>query len=148
MTTIRNQILIDAPMGKIWNALSNIEELDKYDPAVKKSTATSPSKHGIGATRKVDLMDGKNWFQETCTVSEPNKSLTYELTNCSFPIHRLRHSYSFEKTDRGIKVVQVMEYDVKYGLFGKLMDALVIRSNSDKGIKKFFLGLKHYSEKS
>lgn len=147
MTTIHNEIIIEAPIEKIWEALSNVEVLDKYDPTVKKSRATSLMKSGIGASRKVEMKDGKNWFEEKCTDCTPNESLKYELTACSFPIHGLIHSYSFEKWGNGIKVRQVMEYKVKYGLFGKLLDAVMIRTQTDNGVKKFFSGLKAYSEK-
>ena len=39
-----------------------------------------------------------------------------------------------------------MEYTVKSGVLGKLLDALMIRKQSDAGIKKFFVGLKSYTE--
>jgi ribosome-associated toxin RatA of RatAB toxin-antitoxin module len=146
MTTLYNDITINASMEKIWNALSNIEELEKYDPTVKKSTAFSDIKYGTGAIRKVDMKDGKNWFKEQVTVWEPNKALTYELTACSFPVHALKHSYSFEQTGQQIKVKQVMEYQVKYGLLGRILDILMIRKQSDTGIKKFMAGLKSYAE--
>jgi ribosome-associated toxin RatA of RatAB toxin-antitoxin module len=146
MTTLHNEIVINAPIEKIWEALSNIEELDKYDPTVKKSTAISQTKSGIGATRKVDMKDGKNWFEEKVTVFKPNEALTYELTACSFPVHKLKHSYSFEEVGSQTKVKQVMEYQIKFGFFGKILDALMIRKQSDSGIKKFFAGLKSYTE--
>ncbi len=41
-----------------------------------------------------------------------------------------------------------MEYTVKFGLLGKLLDTLMIRKQSDTGIKKFFSGLKSYAEKN
>lgn len=146
MATIYNEIIIKAPVEKIWEALSNIEELEKYDPTVKKSTAVSKAKYGIGARRKVNMQDGKNWFEEECTVWEPNKVLTYELTACSFPVHKLKHSYSFQKTGDQTRVKQVMEYTVKFGLLGKLLDTLMMRKRSDTGVKKFFEGLKSYTE--
>ena len=146
MTTLHNEITINAPIEKIWDALSNIEELEKYDPTVKKSTALSPSKNGMGAKRKVLMRDGKNWFEDQCTVWKPNEALMYELTACSFPVHQLRHSYSFEKIDSQVKVRQVMEYQIKFGFFGKILDAVMIRKQSDRGIKKFFEGLKSYAE--
>lgn len=146
MATIHNEITIDAPTEKIWEALSEIETLDRYDPTVKKSTAISTNTKGIGAKRKVDMKDGKNWFEEECTIWKPNEAVTYELTACSFPIHHLKHSYSFEKAGNQIKVKQVMLYTVKFGLFGKLLDSLMIRKQSDAGIKKFFAGLKSYCE--
>ncbi len=146
MTVLNNVITINAPIEKIWEALSNIEELEKYDPTVKNSIAISQAKNGIGAKRKVGMKDGKNWFEEQCTVSKPNKALTYELTACSFPVHSLRHSYSFELKGNQTKVTQVMKYKVKFGFLGKILDSLMIRKQSDKGIKQFLNGLKSYTE--
>lgn len=36
---------------------------------------------------------------------------------------------------------------MKFGLLGKLMDVLMVRKNSDKGIKLLMEGLKLYTEK-
>lgn len=146
MATIKNEITINAPIEKIWNALTDLELLDKYDPTVKKSSLISDEKTGIGAKRKVHMLDGKNWFDEKITVFITHEALTYQLTDCSFPIKGLKHSYTFEKIENEIKVKQTMEYTVKFGLFGKLLDALMIRKQSDAGIKKFFVGLKQFTE--
>ncbi len=146
MATIKNEITINAPIEKIWSLLTDLEMLDKYDPTVKKATLISTEKTGIGAKRKVNMLDGKNWFDEKITVFKNNEDLTYQLTDCTFPMKNLKHSYSFEKIGTQTKVKQVMEYTVKFGLFGKLLDALMIRKQSDIGIKKFFSGLKNYAE--
>jgi ribosome-associated toxin RatA of RatAB toxin-antitoxin module len=146
MTILQNEITIDAPIHKIWNSLVNIEELEKYDPTVKKSTALSPQKSGLGAARKVEMNDGKNWFEEKVTRCINYEALAYELTACSFPIHALSHTYSFERTGGSVKVRQVMTYQVKFGWLGRVMDRLMIRKQSDAGIKKFMSGLKAYAE--
>lgn len=146
MGKIINEIMVNAPIEKIWSILTNLELLDKYDPTVKKSTLISNEKTGLGAKRKVYMLDGKNWFDEKITVFEANKALTYQLTDCSFPIKGLKHSYTFETEGNQTKVQQVMEYTVKFGLLGKLLDSLMIRKQSDAGIKKFFAGLKQYVE--
>ncbi|HET7152439.1 MAG TPA: SRPBCC family protein [Candidatus Kapabacteria bacterium] len=147
MAKLYNEILISAPVEKIWSTLSNVEELDKYDPTVAKSMTLSQNKSGVGAMRKVTMQDGKNWFEERCTACEPNKALTYELTACSFPVSELKHSYRFEQIGGQVKVTQVMEYQVKFGVLGKIMDALMVRRQTDGGIKKFFTGLKSYMER-
>ena len=146
MTTLHNEMTINAPIEKIWAALSNIEELGNYDPTVKTVVAITPAKSGLGAKRKVDMKDGKNWFEEQATVWKPNEALTYELTACSFPIHKLKHSYSFEKIGYKTKVKQVMEYQVKFGFIGRILDNLMIRKQSNNGVKQFFTGLKSYAE--
>ena len=146
MATIHNEITVNASIDKVWAMLTDLELLDQYDPTVKKSTLLSTEKTGIGARRKVLMLDGKNWFDEKVTVFKPNEALTYQLTDCSFPIKGLQHSYSFETIGNQTKVKQVMEYTVKFGLLGKLLDVLMIRKRSDTGIKKFFAGLKAYAE--
>ena len=148
MATIQNAIIVNASIEKLWSILTDLELLDKYDPTVKKSTLVSTEKTGLGAKRKVLMLDGKNWFDEKVTVFKPNEALTYLLTGCSFPIKELKHSYSFEKIGNQTKVKQVMEYTVKFGLLGKLLDSLMIRKQSDSGIRKFFGGLKTYAEKN
>jgi uncharacterized protein YndB with AHSA1/START domain len=148
MGKLNNEITINASLEKIWGILTDPALLDKYDPTVKKSTIISIEKTGLGAQRKVDMLDGKNWFEEKTTEFEPGKYLTYQLTDCSFPIKRLKHSYSFEQYGSQTKVKQVMEYTVKFGLPGKLLDAIMIRKQSDAGIKIFFTGLKDYAEKN
>ena len=72
MATLHNEITINAPIEKIWTALTEIDMLDKYDPTVKKSSAITSEKNGIGAKRKVDMLDGKNWFEEKITEFKPN----------------------------------------------------------------------------
>lgn len=148
MATIHNEITINAPIEKIWGILTTPELLDQYDPTVKKSVLISKEKTGLGAKRKVDMLDGKNWFEEKITVFEPMKALTYQLTDCSFPIKALKHDYSFETIGNQIKAKQTMVYTVKFGLLGRLLDVIMIRKQSDTGIKKFFTGLKAYAEKN
>jgi len=147
MATIYNETTISAERDKVWGILTNLDLLEKYDPTVKKSVVISPQKTGIDAKRKVHMADGKNWFEERVTEFDPGKALTFELTACSFPVEKLKHSYSFEQVGNQTKVKQVMNYTVKFGLFGKLLDAVMIRKQSDAGIKKFMSGLKTISEK-
>lgn len=68
MTTLQNEILIKGKLEDIWNVLNTTEVLDQYDPTVEKSISTSEIKSGVGASRKVDMQDGKNWFEEKCTM--------------------------------------------------------------------------------
>ena len=146
MGKIYNEILINATVEKIWSVLADPSLLDQYDPTVKRSTLLSINQTGPGARRKVEMLDGKNWFEEKITDYDQNERLTYELTACSFPIHRLKHSYTFERKGNQTIVRQDMDYIVKFGWLGRLMDALMIKRQTDVGIKKFFSGLKQFAE--
>ncbi len=147
MTALTNEITIDAPRAKIWKILATLPELAAYDPSVSAAKVISPTNTGPGAAREVTMKDGKHWFKEKVTEFEPGERLTFELTACNFPIKILTHTYSFSETAGNTTVTQVMRYEPKFGLLGKLMDAAVIRPNSDKGVKAFFAGLKEHAEK-
>ena len=147
MSTLINSITIDAPIDRIWSILTDLELLDKTDPTVKKATLISEIKTGLHAKRKVLMQDGKNWFDEMITVFNPNEKLVYQLTDCSFPIKGLKHTYSFEIIGNQTKVQQVMEYTVKFGILGVLMDKMMIGKQFNSGINKFLTGLKNYAEK-
>lgn len=146
MTTLNNEITINATIDKIFQALAEMEGLEKLDPNVKKSTSISDIKSGINAKRKVDMIDGKNWFEEKVTDFKPNESLTYELIACSFPVKNLKYTYTLEKLGNQTKVKQAMAYEIKFGVLGKILDALMIRKQYNKGIQGFFIGLKSFAE--
>ena len=147
MGKLINEITVNAPLDKIWSILTDLELLDKTDPTVKKATIISENKTGLNAKRKVLMQDGKNWFDEKITVFNTNEELVYQLTDCSFPIKGLKHTYSFRKIGNQTKVQQEMEYTVKFGILGILMDKLMIGKQFNSGINKFLNGLKTYTEK-
>jgi len=79
MATIYNETTISAEKDKVWDILTNLELLEKYDPTVKKSVVISSQKTGVDAKRKVHMADGKNWFEERVTEFDPGTALTFEL---------------------------------------------------------------------
>ena len=126
MTTLMNTITIEAPANRVWAILTNLAELEKYDPTVATSTVTSTQPTGPGAARKVTMKDGKHWFNERITIFEPASALSFELTSCNFPIKNLSHSYSLAEDTERTTVTQVMTYTPRFGLAGRLLDAIAI----------------------
>ena len=95
---------------------------------------------------RFDLTEGSCWFKEKITRWEPESALAFELYECTLPVKMLKHSYTITRTKGKTRVSQVMEYEMKFGVFGKVMDSLMVRKKWNDGIKKFFSGLKHYIE--
>ncbi|MEO1054350.1 MAG: SRPBCC family protein [Bacteroidota bacterium] len=146
MPTLKNTIIIDAAIEKIWHALSQVDQLAVYDPSCERSVSITKENAGIGAKRRVDMTDGKNWFEEKCTVYEEHQDLKYELTSCSFPVLNLNHQYSFRKlSDAKYEVTQVQNYKMKHGILGSIM-AIMIKAKWNKGVRAFLGGLKQHAE--
>jgi ligand-binding SRPBCC domain-containing protein len=145
MTVLENSIRIEASPEKVWSVLASLDALDQYDPGIKKAEVLTPSREGPGAARRCDLTPG-GWFKEKVADWKPNESLSFELFECTLPVRRLKHSYTLAADGAGTVVRQRMEYELKFGPVGKLMDALMVRKKWDAGIKGFFAGLKQYVE--
>jgi uncharacterized protein YndB with AHSA1/START domain len=147
MTVLENSIHIDASPEKVWSVLATLDLLERYDPGVARSEVVTPVRQGPGSARRCDLKPG-GWFKEQVADWKPNEALSFELFECTLPIRRLRHDYTLTADGTGTTVRQRMEYELKYGPLGKLMDAVMVRRKWDAGIKGFFAGLKRYVETS
>ncbi len=145
MTVLDNSIRINASPEKVWSVLASLDALDRYDPGVTKSEIVTSSREGPGSARRCDLAPG-GWFKERVVDWTPSRSLSFELFECTLPVRRLRHSYTLTPDGSGTVVRQRMEYELKFGPAGKLMDALMVRKKWNAGIQGFFAGLKHYVE--
>lgn len=145
MTVLENSIRINAPREKVWSVLASLDALDQYDPGIKKSKVVSSQREGHGAARQCDLTPG-GWFKERVAEWRPHEALAFELFECTLPVRRLNHSYTLTPDSGGTIVKQRMEYELKFGPLGKLMDAMMVRKKWNIGIQDFFAGLKHYVE--
>lgn len=145
MSVLKNTVPIEAPPGRVWRALTRLDALHEYDPGIAKSSLRTEQRAGVGAERQCDIKAG-GWFRERVTVWEPERALEFTLYDCTLPVKRLRHHYTLRPTSGGTRVDQTQEYTLEYGLFGAVLDALLVRSKWDAGVKRFFAGLKEYVE--
>jgi len=145
MTVLENSVHIDAPPEKVWSVLAALDALERYDPGIKNSEIVSPQKDGLGSARRCDLAPG-GWFKERVSEWRPNEALAFELFECTLPVRKLEHRYVIAPEGDGTLVRQRMEYELKFGPLGKLLDAVMVRKKWDAGVKGFFAGLKRYVE--
>jgi ligand-binding SRPBCC domain-containing protein len=145
MTLLENSIRIDAPPERVWSVLATLDALQKYDPGVSNVEVLSSERQGPGAERRCDLAPG-GWFKERVATWRPNEALSFELYECTLPVRRLRHDYELVPDGAGTIVRQRMEYQLKFGPVGALLDAIVVRRKWNDGIRGFFEGLKRFVE--
>lgn len=144
MTTLNNQISINASPEAVWQVLSDLSRLEQYDPVVTGSRVIGKAVSGLKAQRHCHTRNG--WFKEEISEWKPYETLAFTLFDCNLPMKALTHAYRLEQRGTATLVSQTMTYTMKYGLFGNLIDLLMVRKQSDKGIKLFFEGLKQEVE--
>ena len=71
----------------------------------------------------------------------------FEIIESSFPMVFSHWKTILKPIKGGTLVSQDMEYQLKFGILGNLMDALIVRRKYKKILDDIFNGLKRYAEK-
>lgn len=140
-------ITIDAPVTVVWQTLADIGAIYKWNPGVRASHLTSEQEIGVGAARYCDL-GGKNFLYEEAVVWQPDEHLTMRITATNMPF-AAADIYFFLKTaeEGGSTAVTVSpQYQLKWGLFGRLLNRVYVGPTYKKGMQALLLGLKEYGE--
>lgn len=145
MTVLVHSISIAASPERVWSVLGSLSALDRYDPGVARSSLLPGATEGIGAARRCELRP-RGWFAERVTRWEPGQTLAFELYDCSLPVRRLAHRYTLTATGGRTVIEQRMEYQLKYGMLGRLLDVVLVRRAWRRGIRRFLAGLKEHVE--
>jgi len=125
--------------------LSDLEAVQHYNPAVKQANYITDHKQGTGAARACDLgKDGQ--VKERVIDWKPGEYITMELYESPWPVKFMQWKTTVKPTGEGTLLSQTMEYQMKFGLLGSLMNTLVMKNKMDQTLAKVFESLKDYVE--
>lgn len=147
MTTLHHEVKINAAPEKVWNVLADLEAVQYYNPLVAKTRSTSENREGVGASRHCDFKP-KGFSKEKVTDWIPARLLGMEVIDSSFPMIFTRWKTHLIAEDDGTRVTQDLEYGMKFGLVGELLNKLMMRKKYDGILAEIFTGLKNYVEKN
>ena len=146
MTVLRHEIRIDAPVDKVWAVLADLEAVGAYNPLVASVKLVGESRSGVNAVRLCQFKP-KGFSEERVTDWKPGELLGIEVVRISFPMAYCRWKTRLAADGDGTRVSQELEYAVKFGLLGALMNGLLMKRKYDAVLASIFRGLKHHVEK-
>jgi ligand-binding SRPBCC domain-containing protein len=146
MTTLRHEIRIDAPADRVWQAIAgDLTAVQHYNQQVASAKLLGPQRDGVGAARRCELKP-KGFVEERVWEWSPKKAIGLEVSASEWPIVFMKWKTSLSEEGGATVVSQEMEYKLKFGPLGALMNALVMRRKLDTGIRDVFAALKRYVE--
>ena len=87
MSTFSTEINIQSLVGQVWDVLSDIGSIDRWNPGVVESHVTTTDQQvGLGAGRYCHL-GGRNYLNEKVVALEKNRHLTMRITDTNLPLH-------------------------------------------------------------
>lgn len=149
MTTFKKQIMINAPKQKVWNIVSDLGSIYKFNPGVSKSYYATDQIEGIGAARICELQPAgkiletvKNWNEGSGFL------LQIEPIEKAPPVKDFSGLFELEGLNHHSTQISVtINYGMKLGVIGILLNKLIIQSKMEEGIEALLEGLKLHTEK-
>jgi uncharacterized protein YndB with AHSA1/START domain len=146
MSKVTRQVTINAPQEKVWEVLADVGGIYKWNPGVSYSHSTSENDQGEGATRHCDLQNAGGYLEEKVIGWREGEGYTIDVYESSLPIKRNVVEFLVRPEGDGTLVKVTVDYELKYGPVGALIDTLIARRQYQKGFGELLAGLKYHVE--
>ncbi|TMB02996.1 MAG: SRPBCC family protein [Deltaproteobacteria bacterium] len=145
MTTIHHEVQANCPPEKVWALLSDLEAVQRYNPTVRTATVRGARRTGVGAERACELVP-KGRVVERVTHWEDGRAVGLEVAESDWPIHFMRWVTRLEPAGATTRITQSLEYKVKFGPVGWLLDNLVMKRKLTSTLDEVFASLVKHAE--
>jgi uncharacterized protein YndB with AHSA1/START domain len=145
MTTIHHDVAAACPPERVWALLSDLEAVQRYNPTVRSAAIHGDQRSGVGAKRSCELVP-KGRVVERVTHWEDGRAVGLEVAESDWPIRFMRWITRIEPAGSGTRITQVLEYEVKFGPVGRLLDLLVMKRKLTATLDGVFASLVRHAE--
>ncbi len=145
MSIFSTSTTINAPVQSVWAALADIGNIQAWNPGVKESHKTTEASTGLGACRFCDL-GAENYLNEEVVTWEIEHKITFRITSTNLPFESADIRFTLQEQGDQTLVDVSPEYELKYGIFGNLLDKIYVGRSYKQGMDALLAGLKEYVE--
>ena len=118
-------LVVEAPAEKVWDVLADFSAVDTWVPLVKSSHIKGDKDRGVGVRRHCTVK-GFGDIDEIVTDWDEGRSLSYRVSSLG-PFSFTQNTWTVDRVDEGsCRVSLELDYDVRFGAFGRLLHGLVI----------------------
>ena len=147
MTIIVHRFETSVPPEKLWRCLSDLTLVKDYNPTVVSAKLQGNGPLGVGTLRSCDLKP-KGKVLERVTVWEDGQAVGLEVAESDWPVTNMSWVTRITPHGSGSILSQQLEYGMKFGPLGWLVNALVMKRNITKNVGKALAGLVEIAERA
>jgi hypothetical protein len=145
MTIIRHDLHAHCAPERVWALLADLEAVARYNPGVTAASVRGVQRTGVGAMRTCEL-EPKGRVIERVTVWDEGSALGLEVAESDWPIHFMRWVTRVEPVEGGSRITQDLEYRVKFGPLGWVLDRLVMKRKLQATLDEVLRSLIRHAE--
>jgi hypothetical protein len=135
MTVLHHNLSANCGPDALWQELSDLEGVARHNPSVRQARITGSVRRGVGAMRECDL-DPKGKVIERVIHWDEGRSLGLEVVESDWPVRSMRWTTRIEPHGSGSRLSQQLEYKMKFGPVGWLLNAVVMRRAINRNVGK------------
>ena len=144
MSQLSSTATVRAPLTRVWETIADVGTIAEWHPGVERSPVLSTHRTGLGAVRRVELYDGTSSVEKVTSLEE-GRSVTVTMSEHTMPLSRGAATFEVEADgDDRTLVTMTMDYEMKYGPLGWLMNAVMLRPILGKLLASVLSGLDHH----
>jgi hypothetical protein len=149
MRELAFKAVIAKPRTEVWNQLRDLRVARFYVPGVTAIEFNSSQHEGVGAGRKV-YMKKRPPVDETAVAWEDGKGFTLKIhigDKAPAPFKWATFKYEAEDSADGQTIIRgTFSYEMGLGLFGRVLDALVVKRSIESTNAALEVNMKKYYE--
>ncbi len=143
---VERSIAIAAPPEKIWPFLVEPEKIMEWFNLLRRFEYTGEQKSGVGTPFYYEEKSGPQLMKLHYVVTEwvENERLAFVMT--SGPAKRDDQVWSIEATPSGSRFTLTEDYEMSWGVIGRLMEKLFVGRIIGKHLEEILANLKSLAE--
>jgi carbon monoxide dehydrogenase subunit G len=149
MSEVKFEVVIALPRSEVWEKLRDLRTARHYVPGVTAIEMNTSQHEGVGASRKV-FMKGRAPVDETAVVWEDGDGFTLKIHNgekAPAPFKWATYRYSIADAPNGqTRVRGTFTYEMAGGLFGRILEALVVKRAVERSSAAVAANMKAFYE--
>ena len=124
--SLKSIVTINAPIKEAWHVLADFNNVYTWAPGVSESHGLGSKEQQIGAARYCKLADFGT-IDEVVTQWQEGQGFTYTVSALG-PLNNAISRWVLVEVDAQTSRLEAeLAYDIRFGLFGKMMHRLVMR---------------------
>lgn len=148
MTSIKGGVWIDAPRETVWRRLADLGAIHEFHPGLRDSRLIGEQSEGTGARRRCELKAGGHLDEEVMEWKDGERlALVVTGGRGLPPMARAGGRFTLRDATAGGTIVSLtLEYQLRYGWLGGLMDRAFVRREFERTVPGILKGLKNRAE--
>jgi ribosome-associated toxin RatA of RatAB toxin-antitoxin module len=143
MGQIHLQQRLEHPASTVWLWIKDYGNIQRIHPMIGNARIEGEKECGVGAVRFCEMKMGGFYLKERVTDWKESQSYTVDIYETSMPLMK-RSLATFGVRPSGSDSSEVymdIEYTMKYGVLGKIMDVLFMNAMMKMMMKAMFTKL-------